>query len=64
MLPSALAGLAAGRLAFRRQPTTPARVQWFRMHPRLLTVVQARLDDGSFLAVQEKCQDGGGRVSG
>ena len=57
MVPGALTKLAKGELRFRKQPNHLARIQWYRMQGKLLKVVQVRLDDKSFFAIQERCLD-------
>lgn len=52
LLSAAVEGLDGERLRFMKQ-SGPA-TQWFSMHPRLREVVQAKLDDGSFFARQER----------
>ena len=67
LVPAALEGLAAGRLAFRPQPDGVRRVQWFRMHRELLARVERRLRSGSSFAVQEaelRARDQGSGVGG
>jgi methionyl-tRNA formyltransferase len=54
MVPETLTKLAKGELSFRRQPHDLPRIQWYRMHQELLKVVQAKLDDKSFFAIQER----------
>jgi methionyl-tRNA formyltransferase len=53
MVPEALTKLANGEISFRKQPRDLPRIQWYRMHQELLKVVQAKLDDKSFFAIQE-----------
>jgi methionyl-tRNA formyltransferase len=53
MVPETLTKLANGELSFRKQRHDLPRIQWYRMHPELLKVVQAKLDDKSFFGIQE-----------
>ncbi len=50
----ALTRLMKGEIDFRKQSGEERRILWYRMHPALLKVVQAKLDDGSFFHIQEE----------
>lgn len=53
LLAESLEGLAGGTLAFTRQSEHEPATQWFSMHPSLMAVVQAKLEDGGFFDLQE-----------
>jgi uncharacterized membrane protein len=54
MVPGALTQLMQGEIRFHKQPGDERRNLWYRMHPALVKVVQAKLDDGSFFPIQEE----------
>lgn len=54
MVPGALTQLMQGEIRFHKQPGDERRNLWYRMHPELVKVVQAKLDDGSFFRIQEE----------